>query len=425
MDNRASLAWTEAAIEDCLEALIDYRGKTPKKTSSGIPLITAKVIKNGTINEPNEFIDANDYHAWMRRGIPKPGDVIMTTEAPLGEVAILPDRQIALAQRVVVMRGRVDTLDNRYLKYFLQSEAGQQRLRQRSSGTTVMGIRQAELRKVNVSLPPIETQKAIASILGALDDKIDLNRRMNETLESMARALYKSWFVDFDPVVAKAAGKKPFGMDDATAALFPDRFVESELGPIPEGWEISCFGDVAEFHDSKRVPLSKHQRLERPGPYRYYGAAGILDHIDGYLFDGRFLLVGEDGSVINEAGYPVTQYVWGKFWANNHAHVLSGKAGVSVETLYLHMSGYDILPFVTGAVQPKLNQRNLKSTSLSLPPRQVVSAFQNKIEGWFELFRQNDEESQTLAHLRDLLLPKLISGEIRIKDAEKVVEEVV
>ena len=192
--------WTTLPLEDCMAAIIDYRGKSPEKTTFGVPLVTAKIVKGGRIEKPEEFIAEADFDDWMRRGMPKPGDIVMTTEAPLGEVAQLDGRKVALAQRVITLRGKPDVLDNTFLKFLLQSNPVQEELRSRGTGTTVVGIRQSELRKVSLTLPPLAEQKAIAAVLGALDDKIELNRRMNATLEAMARALFQSWFVDFDPV---------------------------------------------------------------------------------------------------------------------------------------------------------------------------------------------------------------------------------
>ena len=175
--------WKEYRLGDCLEALIDYRGKTPKKTSFGIPLITAKIIKNGQIEPPTEYIAEKDYDLWMVRGLPKEGDVVLTTEAPLGEVAQLGNQKIALAQRVVTMRGKKGFLNNTYLKYFFLSNEGQGRLRARETGTTVTGIKQSELREVKITCPPYEIQKKIANILSSLDDKIEVNRMINSNLE--------------------------------------------------------------------------------------------------------------------------------------------------------------------------------------------------------------------------------------------------
>ena len=182
--------WKEYKLIDVLDALIDYRGKTPKKVEKGIPLITAKIVKNGRINTPNEFLAEEDYDNWMVRGFPNAGDVVLTTEAPLGEVAQLDERKVALAQRIVTLRGKKNILDNTYLKYYLLSIIGQSRLKARETGTTVTGIKQSELREVLVTCPPFKTQQIIAKILSSLDDKIEVNRRINEQLEELAHALF-------------------------------------------------------------------------------------------------------------------------------------------------------------------------------------------------------------------------------------------
>ena len=153
------MEWKDYRLIDVLDALIDYRGKTPKKYNSGVPLITAKIIKNGTIGAPSEFIAFEDYEAWMVRGFPEVGDVVLTTEAPLGEVAQLQSRDIALAQRVVTLRGKKGILDNTFLKYFFLSHEGHQRLVARETGTTVTGIKQSELREVLITCPSYQTQR--------------------------------------------------------------------------------------------------------------------------------------------------------------------------------------------------------------------------------------------------------------------------
>ena len=271
----------------------------------------------------------------------------------------------------------------------------------------------ALLAEVPIYYPPLPEQRAIAHILGTLDDKIECNRRMNRTLEEMARGIFKSWFVDFDPVKAKMEGRRPVGMDDETAALFPDELVPSELGLIPRGWRAESLGKYIAIHDSRRVPLSKRVREQRHGPYPYYGAAGIVDYVDDHLFDGVYVLLAEDGSVVSESGHPTVQYVWGKFWANNHAHVLQGKNGVSTEYLKLFLDRTHILPYVTGAVQPKLNQGNMKKVPFIKPKDKVLKRFDGFVSAFFRQIRANVDESLTAAALRDSLLPKLISGKIR------------
>ena len=139
-----------------------------------------------------------------------------------------------------------------------------------------------------------------------------------------------------------------------------------------------------------------------------------MDHIDDYLFDGVYILMGEDGSVVNKDGTPVLQYVWGKFWVNNHAHVLQGKNGICSEHVLLHLKGCNITPFVNGAVQPKLNQGNMNRIDFVLPDEPVAIAFSALIAPLFARIRTNEDQSRTLATLRDSLLPKLFSGEIGV-----------
>ena len=279
--------WKELPLEDAMDAIIDYRGKTPKKTESGIPLITAKIVKNGRINPTQEYISEKEYDSWMKRGIPQKGDIVLTTEAPLGEVAQLNGEKVALAQRIITLRGKSGLLESDYLKYLLQSNDVQHQLDGRASGTTVSGIKQSELRQVILRFPPIPEQKAIAHILGSLDDKIALNRQMNATLEEMAQALFKSWFVDFDPVLDNAirAGNtipdefaehakvrrallaqnqnaekhdSPINYSSFNSyhSHFPSAFqFTEEMGWIPEGWEAKTLKQTLLVNPS--VKLSK------------------------------------------------------------------------------------------------------------------------------------------------------------------------
>ena len=326
---------------------------------------------------------------------------------------VLPAR---VNQHVAIIRPDSVNLDAGYLRYCLVTPGMQTLLLSwAGSGGTRNALTKGMIESLEIPLPALSEQRAIARVLGTLDDKIELNRRMNETLEAMARALFKSWFVDFEPVRAKMEGRwrrgeSLPGLPAEHYDMFPDRLVNSELGEIPEGWEVVGMGDVIEIHDSRRVPLNSRQRVNRQGPYPYYGAAGIMDYVDDFLFDGIYVLTGEDGSVINASGHPIVQYVWGQFWANNHAHVLKGKNGISEEHLNLLLQRQIILPFVTGAVQPKLSQHNLKAIPMVLPAVSVCKAFSDLIQPMFAAMRSHTDEALTLAVERDALLPRLVSG---------------
>lgn len=181
--------WRTHLLEDAMASIIDYRGKTPRKTAFGVPLITAKIIKNGRIEEFEEFILPDDYDSWMSRGLPQAGDVVMTTEAPLGEIAQLDKRKVALAQRVITLRGKPSVLDNTFLRYLMQSSEFQNDLQARGSGTTVIGIRQSELRRITLSLPPIEQQNAFSKLVVPMTTRIDNNWRECERLAAARDAL--------------------------------------------------------------------------------------------------------------------------------------------------------------------------------------------------------------------------------------------
>ena len=194
--------------------------------------------------------------------------------------------------------------------------------------------------------------------------------------------------------------------------------VESELGLIPQEWEVKNFGEVSFNFDRQRKPLAGMVRSTMEGEYPYYGAAKILDHINGYLFDGRYLLIAEDGSVITEDGKPVLQLVTGKFWVNNHAHVVQGKAPISTNFLYLFMSNVAISGYITGTAQPKINQDNLNRIPILSPPQAVLERFNKMIEPIFDNIATLDLKNTNLRQTRDLLLPKLISGEIDISELD-------
>ncbi len=170
-------------MEDALAAIIDYRGKTPKKSETGILTLSAKTVKNGYIDYQNCYcISEEEYKQFMVRGFPQIGDIVLTTEAPLGLVARLDRSDIALAQRLLTLRGKKEILDNDYLLYWLQSKEGQGRLKAKESGTTVTGIKQAEFRKIIIDLPEINVQRKIAAVLRTLEDKMRINKEINNNL---------------------------------------------------------------------------------------------------------------------------------------------------------------------------------------------------------------------------------------------------
>lgn len=416
--------WQFLPLESVVEAIIDYRGRSPRKTTSGVPLITAKIVKGGRILTPEEFIAPEDYDEWMKRGLPKTGDVVITTEAPLGEVAQLDGTKVALAQRLIALRGKADVLDSTFLKFVLQTKSVQDGLKARSTGTTVAGIRQSELRLVQIPLPPIDEQREIANILGALDDKIELNRKMNETLEAMARALFKSWFIDFDPVRAKAEGRDT-GLPAHIAALFPDSFEDSALGEIPMGWQAVPLpdaidvnpsrllrkGEIAPYLDMANMPTSGHvpdEVIDRSfgSGMRFMNGDTLVARITPCLENGKTAFVDflQDGQI----GWGSTEYI-----------VLRPKPPLTNEFAYCLARSMEFREFAIQSMTGSSGRQRVPAESLShlqlaVPPEPVAQAFGRVVAPLFARAAKAINESRTLATLRDALLPRLISGEIRL-----------
>ncbi len=354
-----------------------------------------------------------------------PGDVIVTSEAPLGEVAFI-DRRLewCLGQRLFGLRP-VQSVDGRYLFFALRSPDVQADIQSRATGTTAQGIRQPELLRVTVPVPPIAEQKAIAGVLGALEDKIELNRRMNETLEAMARALFKSWFVDFDPVRAKMAGRAPFGMDAATAALFPRQFD----GAVPAAWREVPLDSIADFMNglalqkfpagpgSPSLPVLKIAQLR----------AGSVEGADRASLDVPTSHHVHDGDLIFSWSGSLLVRVWsgGRAALNQHLFKVTPKQCPMWFVhgwLRHHLPAFQAIAADKATTMGHIQRHHLTEAVVVVPSKAVLEAAGGVMESLEARILANSLESRTLAELRDLLLPKLLSGELRIRDAEKAVE---
>ena len=593
-DRSESGIWPTVVLGDCVT--INDSTYSPKEAWSFINYLDTANITGNRISEIQHLIAGNNTIPSRARRKVQLGDIVYSTVRPdqrhFGLLKEVPENFLA-STGFAVIRGKDGLAFTDFIYWFLTQDHIVDHLHTiaEHSVSAYPSIRPSDIERLVLRLPPLPEQRAIAHVLGTLDDKIEQNRRMNETLETMARTLFKSWFIDFDPVHAKATLKQqaaseitpplrgsrqtkgaspqarrwgvirrgytqrtlttaqtlrrnrtdaegllwhylrnnqldghrfrrqhpigPYivdfacltrkvlieldgsqhaerqaddkkrdaflraqgyrvlrfwnneifqncfgvleriyeavtenpppqppapdgltaptppqggsdwtierarayldGMSPEIAALFPDRFVDSELGKIPEGWSVGMLGDHIVNFDSKRIPVSKAERAKRQGPYPYHGASGVMDYVDDYLFDGVYILVGEDGSVITDKGVAVTQYVWDKLWVNNHAHVLQGKETVSTEQLYLHFHFATVKPYVTGAVQPKLSQGRMNTMPFIFSGENVCHAFEEIVKPLFTKLRSCIDESKYLAALRDTLLPKLVLGDVRLR----------
>jgi len=214
-------------------------------------------------------------------------------------------------------------------------------------------------------------------------------------------------------VISKLINKNLF---DQAQALFKARFIDIDYSKLPAGWHLGTVEEIIELHDSRRIPLSGPDRQKMEKKYPYYGATSLMDYVDNYIFDGIYLLLGEDGTVVDTKGFPILQYVYGQFWVNNHAHILTGRSGYSVEELYLFFSLTNIKNIVTGAVQQKVSQQNLKKVPAIVPSVEAMKNFDEIIQPMFDQIRNLQDENASLAALRDSLLPRLMSGELDLTD---------
>ena len=285
----------------------------------------------------------------------------------------------------------------RHMKHQIQQEA---------TGSVQDNINLETLERLRFPIPPLYEQRAIAHILGSLDEKIELNRRMNATLEATARAIFKSWFVDFDPVYAKGRGEQPSGMDAETAALFPDAFEDSELGPIPAGWRVAELGEIIELSYGKALKAEQRESGNVP----VYGSNGQIGWHNAALVSGPGLVVGRKGNPGTVTFVP-TDF----FPIDTTFYVTLRHSGVDIFFLLFTLELQN-LPALADSAVPGLNRNLAYMNTILVPPQKLIRCFSQQVASTFRLRQENEALSRTLADLRDALLPKLISGEITIKE---------
>ena len=360
----------------------DYWGGT-------IPWISAKTLKTENIDTSDLFITEEGLKAGSK--IAPKGSILLLTRGS----GLFNGIPIARVEKDVAFNQDIKCLDsygeveNEFIFYWLLS---QKDYLMAKVGVTGIGAGKFDLdflQKLMIPIPSERERKSIVGFANSISEKIRCNAKVNDNLLDQAQTLYKQHF--------------PYSVQD----------------DLPDGWRIGTVGEIIEIHDSKRIPLSGADRMKMEKKiYPYYGAASLMDYVDNYIFDGKYLLLGEDGTVVDDAGHPILQYVWGQFWVNNHAHILTGRLGFNVESLYMLFKQTPVKSIVTGAVQPKISQANLRSVQVVIPPERNLKEYNDLVEPLFSLLRANEEECKSLAALRDTLLPKLMSGEIDVSDIQ-------
>jgi type I restriction enzyme, S subunit len=389
-------------------------------------MIRTTNIRNGRIDLGEcRFVDEATYAKWTRRAELRYGDVLLTREAPIGEVGfVLQPDGLFLGQRVMQYRADPRVVAPRFLLYSFLSPALQHQFgSHEGSGSVVSHIRVGDCFKFRIRLPPLAVQVEIADLLGALDDRIALLRETNATLEAIAQTLFKSWFIDFDPVRAKSQGLAPAGMDEATAALFPEGFEESALGSVPQGWTISSLDQIATYlnglalqkyppHDDAWLPVIKIAQL-RKGDTVGADRAGRNIKPE-YIVSNGDVLFSWSGSLEVE--------VWcgGEGALNQHLFKVTSK--VFPKWFYFWWTRYHLEHFRQIAASKATTMGHIQRGHLSeakvlVPPRQLLDLMSTYVAPLLDRVVANELHAQTLAIVRDSLLPRLISGQLRLPEA--------
>jgi type I restriction enzyme S subunit len=428
--------WREVPIGELAE-IFDGPHATPPKTSHGPVFLGISNLSNGRINLGNtEHLSEDDYKRWTRRVEPQAGDIVFSYETRLGEAALIPlGLRCCLGRRTGLLRARSREINRRFLLYAYLGPQFQETLRSRTiHGSTVDRIPLIDMPGFPIEIPSsLDEQRAIAHILGTLDDKIELNRQMSETLEAMARALFKSWFVDFDPVRAKAQGRDR-GLPQPLADLFPSRLVDSKLGEIPEGWGVGRFGDVVEQLRDQENPLSSPDVL-----YHHFSIPAFDEGQTPKLEYGESIkslkLRVAPGVVLLSKLNPEIDRVWfvdvgstDRAVCSTEFLVLRARTPFTRSFVYCFARSsafrQQVEALVTGT--SKSHQRVQVDSILNLgvvvAPAAIVDAFNLAAESLLARTLTCRRESRAVVALRDALLPQLISGELRVKDPERFIE---
>jgi type I restriction enzyme S subunit len=451
-------SWPRVQISEVCELIVDCVNKTAPRVEYETPykMIRTPNIKNGRVDRNGcRYVEKATFDKWTRRAKVLRGDVLLTREAPMGQVGFIDfDDTIFLGQRIMQYRANPELLDSEFLLYtFLSTDLKHQFHMHEGSGSVVSHIRVPDCLKFELNLPPLEEQKRIAKVLRDLDNKINLNRQTNETLEEIAQAIFKSWFVDFDPTRAKIAAKEnghdlelaamaaiagksideldtfsdaQLGNLKSTAALFPDKLVESELGEIPEGWEVALLGDFLEFNpkrilkkgtlspylDMKNLPTKGHlvenvYLREMASGTKFINGDTLFARITPCLENGKTAYV--DFLKNDQVAWGSTEYI-----------VIRPKQGYPLSLGYIiaRLDSFraKAIQSMTGTSgRQRANAKTLSEQPWIKYPQNLLNHFDLIAGAYLKKAKANGVESQYLAELRDTLLPKLLSGELDIQ----------
>jgi type I restriction enzyme S subunit len=413
--------WRDVALEDVADELtVGYVGPMASEyVDDGVPFLRSLNVEPLRINKNDlRFITPN-FHQRIRKSRLIPGDVVIVRTGKPGACAVVPDwlADANCSDLVIVRCGK--HLNNRFLAYYVNTVASGH-VTAHLVGAVQQHFNVGSARTLRLNLPPLAEQEAIAAVLGALDDKIELNRRMNATLEAMARALFQSWFVDFDPVRAKLDGRPPAALDPATAALFPEHLEETALGHTPKGWEVRSLDKTAHYlnglalqkyppGDGPTLPVIKIAQLRK-------GDSIGADRCNADLPPNYIV---QDGDVLFSWSGSLEVELWcgGRGALNQHLFKVTSpefpKWFYYLWTLY-HLDEFRLIAADKATTMGHIQRGHLTAAKVLIPPRPLLDAMTRSMSPLIDQLIANRIQSRTLATLRDTLLPKLLGGELSV-----------
>jgi len=417
------------------EVTVGYVGPMASEyVESGIPFLRSLNIEPFGVNQNDLKYISPDFHRRIKKSSLRPGDVAIVRTGKPGTCAVVPDwlPEANCSDLVLVRCGK--RIRPRFLCYWVNSVATHH-IDSHTVGAVQQHFNVGAAKKMKVAVPSLARQDQVVGVLGSLDDRITLLRETNATLEAIAQALFKSWFVDFDPIHAKQQGRAPEGMDEATAALFPESFEESELGLVPKGWRVAPVGDVVESVGGG-TPDTKEPAYWEPGEHcwttpkdlsgiqapvllatdRKLSAQGLAKVSSGLLPAGTLLMssrapigylaIAQVPLAINQ-GYiamlPTSQLppLYLLFWCRHNMDVIKGRAN--------------------GSTFMEISKKAFRPIPALVPPAPVLDAFASIAGSLFDRLVENEQQAQTLATLRDTLLPRLISGQLCLPEDKALI----
>lgn len=429
-------SWREMPIGALCQGIFDGPHATPKKTASGPVFLGISSLNKGRLDlSHSEHLSEQDFPAWTRRVTPQAGDIVFSYETRLGEAAMIPEGlRCCLGRRLALMRPDPTKVDPHFLLFAYLAPPFQRIIQQRTiAGSTVERILLEEFPNYPLWVPSVPEQRAIGRALKTLDDKIELNHQTNETLEATARAMFQAWFVDFGPVAHKAAGRPLCGLDADINALFPERLIESAAGPIPAGWRVGTVADLCSTQygyttaaidkplgphllrvtDINKLPWIEWDTVPycRPNPADYERYRLQI----GDILVSRMADPGKAGIVETTVDALFASYLIRLRTPPDQCYFL-----------FYFLRSEQYLEYVegtmSGTVQQNMNARLITAAPIVIPPREIMARFSRKVEPIRQRLNLGLRQSRTLAALRDMLLPRLMSREIRLQHTNTIVD---